>query len=282
MTSLEPTPRAQEILTDTPRTVGEFATAGTIETPDSYPEYNLPDVPDGVISGQELNDWAEGNNFRAHKRGTLTNGEAFAYVKYCHEVKQEADVEPALSAMRELTRIGMLHPATKWGAFKRDDSSSYQLFAVAPRLTTMANLKPGDASAEFEQVRKPYSDESSAKLDWVRRLDPSATVEKVIPEPPPKRTTSTEPIYDFFGGDGGSYAGGSPPARDEIITDHPLAKLINLVEAGHTDNWGWDERGTYPIDVEVINIVNLAGGEEKMEAIREWYASRQPAVEGQQ
>jgi hypothetical protein len=217
----------------------------------------IPTIPDGIIPFAELKDWAAEHEYGRNKRGTMRNNESFLYYKKrCLQIEVEEDVHAALGVARYMTAKGMLHPATRWGAFANQDM--YHLFAVSPKLHSWS-LSP-TRTEQIERIEKPYTDESSAKLEWVRRLDSTAWVESVKPARPARSVTHIDAFDDFYG-----------EARpvDVVRSRHPLAGLLNLHEASHSNNWGWDDNGTtYPVDVEVVDL------NRDMNTVRTWHAER--------
>lgn len=192
-------------------------------------------VPDRLLSADEATEWAKSYGFVHKTRGTYHTEakEAFVYIKGCLSVSSEDDVEPALAVVRHLTEKGILHPDTRWGAFKRNDKD-FQLFPVSPGINP-ANLEalitePG----RFTSLRKPIDNEGSQILEWVRRLDPDYPTSLVDGRPGPDS----------------------------------LLHLLNLHEASRPDNWGYDDSGVfYPVDVEVINT------RDRIDLVRQWYAT---------
>lgn len=187
-------------------------------------------IPDGIVTGEDFVKWGKEAGYGNGRRGTYHNEDSYLYVKSCHEVQAEEDVGVALEAVRYLTSKGVLHPDTQWGVFKRE--TEYQLFAVSPKLE--AFMLDDHLGTEHEtRLGKPYGVEGSHIHEWCRRVDP-----------------------DF------------DPNKD--VDKDSLLRLLNLFEASHTDNWGWDENGTlYPVDVEVIDIST------GLDVAKRWHESRQ-------
>lgn len=213
----------------------------TVKAETSYDIQKIS-VPDRILSADEMTEWAKDNGFGHGKRGTFhTDGrEAYLYVKHCLSVDNEADVEPALAMARHLTAAGILHPATRWGVYKRADDD-FQLFPVSPGINAMTNDDLYEDPDGFSSFRVPANAEGSHLLEWCRRVDPDYT-----------------PTTKFL--------------RNEKVPEGSLVRVLNLIEASYTENWGYDENGMfYPVDVEVIQIGR------HMDIIRNWYAAEQAA-----
>lgn len=212
-------------------------------TPTDYSEYGLPDIPGGVLTPEEANRWAKNNGYINGKRGTFHNENSFLYVKNCHEVARAEDLESTLAVVRYLTSQGILHPATKWGVFKKPGNQpGYQLFAVSPKLKAWSVDDAIEYPKHNERLGKPLTDPNSAISEWCRRIAPDYT---------PDKDMNMQAIFGK-------------------IEEEPLLNLLNSHEAYYPDNWGWDSKGTlYPVDVEVINLRGSSGSA----IMHRWYDS---------
>jgi hypothetical protein len=133
---------------------------------------------------------------------------------------------------RHLTAVGILHPDTQWGVFEREDDEGnrYQLFPVSPRLKSMETAN----DTLFHEVST-----RSQLPKWWSRLDPG-------------------------------YRPATPYPWQEQAPASSLVSILNLTEAYHLDNWGFDDQKTlYPTDVEVVNLCS------HMDTIHAWYEAGQ-------
>lgn len=198
------------------------------------------EVPDKVMSIDEMNRWAKEHTFGDHDiRGTFRSedGENYLYIKNCLKVSDEADVAPALAMARHLTSVGALNPDTQWGVFK-NDKNEYQLFPVSPALTPMSIDDLYDDPDRFAAFTQTPNHPDSYMQQWCRRVDPDYAA------------TSSTPWNE------------TPPANSAV-------GVLNTYEALPTNNWGYDEKGNfYPVDVEVINLQG------NMDTVRKWYADQ--------
>lgn len=168
-----------------------------------------------ILTPDIINIWAKEMGFRDGKKGTFHNDDTYVYVKGEHKVGDEADVDQTLALARELTSLGAIHPASRWGVF-RTDEGEYQLFAVSPRLEAW-QLEKELLGSYKERPARPVQDEAHI-TKWLQRIDADYTPDQPVPE-------------------------GS------------LVSFLNRAEASNPDNWGWDEDGRlFPVDVEVIDF----------------------------
>jgi hypothetical protein len=194
-------------------------------------------LPADILSQTEFNKWLQDQKYTHFTRGTYRNESNYAYIKPCHTLDSATDVEAGLAFARLVTTKGILHPGTQWGAYKLDDKPGYQLVPVSPVLHVQSPA--GNRTESEHEFRAPYIPGSHID-QWVKRLDPAVE-------------------------------------SDQAVVDGSLVRALNVQEALHPDNWGWDETGTnYPVDVEVLDIAGSIG------MIRQWYAdqsSTQPATQ---
>lgn len=223
--------------------LGTVSLASPEEDIDSA-DYDVPSIPKGILSADDLNQWAKEHNFGNGKRGTYHNETSYLYLKWCNEVDREEDVEPALAVARELTTKGVLHPATQWGVYKKPgDNGGFQLFPVSPKLKAFSLSDAVYEDKHADRLHRPITDPESVLQEWVRRIDPDYSGEQEE----------------------------GPYGSMKVKSDEPLASLLNTFEASHAENWGWDTDGAmYPVDVEVVNIAS------NINVVRQWYANRPP------
>lgn len=168
-----------------------------------------------VLTPQIIDRWADEAGFRSGKKGTYPNVDhgSYLYIKYCHDVPSQEDIDSTLATARELTARGAIHPESQWSVFARPDGT-YQLFVVSPGLEPWSFEEA--ASGHYRDRVSQPTDDLSHIIDWFKRIDPSFIPGQPIPR-------------------------GSP------------LLYLNYTEASHPDNWGWDNTGAlFPVDVEVI------------------------------
>jgi len=172
---------------------------------------------DGVMTQDEVNDLLRLHSYEHVTRGTYRNESSYLYIKGCFRLDNKQDVSLALDVVRQMTVRGVVHPDTKWGAFKWNDGDGYQIFPVSPAIEAWSLERIGT------EDESRFGDRSQADtahvIEWAKRLDPDY-----------------DPASEL---DGGSLVG-----------------ILNFTEASHPDNWGWDPETNinYPVDVEVIDL----------------------------
>lgn len=196
----------------------------------------IEDAEHKILSKDEMAALLKRHGFTEGSHGTFSDKEQtiFLYVKNKFKVTDQKELGEKLDILRTLTKQGILYPETRWGAF--NDGEQLQIFAVTRALQQISPMDEiADAEGAFynrkkiegilgEGVSKEDSDNllltspDSHITRWFRRVDPN---------------------YDPAEGPKGEHV-----------------RLLNWVEASHTDNWGLDIQSNtfYPIDVEVIDL----------------------------
>ena len=184
---------------------------------------------DRVLSADEMNEWAKAKGYTHVTRGTYKNESSFLYIKSCLTVTTQDDARIGLSAARHLTKAGLVHPATIWGVFrpKTDREDGYQIFVVSPAIEAWSVERIGTEDENRFGIQSAR--DAPHIVEWVQRVEPE-------------------------------YQPGQP------VSPNSLVNILNLTEASHPDNWGWDRTTgiNYPVDIEVLD---LSG---HLDIAREW------------
>jgi|AntRauTorckE6833_2_1112554.scaffolds.fasta_scaffold00016_101 hypothetical protein len=224
-TEVTPAELIDSRLPDTAPVMGKVAlesVGGNSEFYDDIVSEHTMLTPSGepIISGEQFVNRATELGFGNGKRGTYHNKDSFLYIKSCHEINDVDNVDAALLVARQLTEKGAIHPDSSWGVIQNE--RGYQLFVISPRLEPWT--LEGAISGQYEDrplvpEDRPFVPDGGKHIDaWIKSID-----------------ERYEPGQELPG--------------------DSLAKYLNLHEASHSDNWGWDNDGAlYPVDVEVINL----------------------------
>jgi hypothetical protein len=196
-----------------------------------------------IIDDNQFQEFREQNGFTNGFHGTWRSGEnsVYLYTKRGFLVDTEQQAQASLKAVRHLTEKGILYPNTQWGIY-HTDRDQYQLFAVTRELEGWNPDINGKGSRGWvktnigeSQNYRGLLDEDSHILKWMRRIDPGFD---------PNKDSNKKP-------------------------NKGLIELLNVFEASHSDNWGWDSDGKlYPIDIEVVSVE----GERNQDIVNKWVA----------
>lgn len=191
----------------------------------------ISSVGNEIIDQEKFKDFMLQNGFAVGRRGTFESKEkgVYLYIKQCLLVKTEKEAQDSLLFLKYLTEKGIVYPSTEWGVYK-NKIGEYQIFGLTRKLevyTPEGQTKEGrDVLKRDISAGNSYLglfDEDSHVLEWLRRIDKDFDADK----------------------------------KESIES---ICTVLNPLEASHSSNWAWDEKGKlYPIDVEVISLVEHDG-----------------------
>jgi len=200
----------------------------------------LGGVQERVASEEELTQMLGKMGFSG-MRGTFESRDrsVYVYVKRQHASDTLEQAQNDLKVARYLTSAGMVNPNTEWGIIKTQDGR-YSLYSCTRALEDYDTLGRQRDGGQTLLTKEMISQGVGHKVDEVEYI--TALIER-----------KDSHVKDWIGrleARGHRFDPKSRGNSDEIF------RLLNVLEARHQHNWGWD-KGTgvlYPLDMEVINF----------------------------